>query len=83
MIKRDLRGIAEGDEAFVGVIGKQAHRKDAPSAHRSTSVVSPGRMIDIDDPGALPELRRFIVSVGLDPSELTDDEVRARVTCAA
>ena len=36
-------------------------------------------MIDIDDPGALPELRQFVVSVGLDPSGLTDDEVRARV----
>lgn len=36
-------------------------------------------MIDIDDPDALPELRRFIVSVGLDPSGLTDDEVQARV----
>jgi hypothetical protein len=36
-------------------------------------------MIDIDDSGALPELRQFIVSVGLDASELTDDEVRARV----
>jgi hypothetical protein len=36
-------------------------------------------MIDIDDSGALPELRQFIVSVGLDPSGLTDDEVRARV----
>jgi len=36
-------------------------------------------MIDIDDPGALPELRQFIVSVGLDASRLTDDEVRARV----
>lgn len=36
-------------------------------------------MIDIDDPGVLPELRQFIVSLGLDPSGLTDDEVRARV----
>jgi hypothetical protein len=36
-------------------------------------------MIDIDDPGALPELRQFIVSIGLDASGLTDNEVRARV----
>jgi hypothetical protein len=36
-------------------------------------------MIDIDDPDALPGLRLFIVSVGLDPSGLTDAEVRARV----
>jgi hypothetical protein len=35
-------------------------------------------MLDIDGPDALPELRRVLVAVGLDPSGLRDDEVRIR-----